>query len=247
MNEKSGFILNKFQANVTYTDKGASLQNILIQTPGSEIKRSAVVRYPSLAAIQKEMRLLEMDINIDNSYLQVKDILTFVPTLSSQPAFRNPSAKLYVNTRLRGSLSRLVIDHFRLRGLRNTNIDMSGTINNAMDAKKVNADISIRRFNTSRDDITSLAPTGAIPENISLPERMALNGRIKGGMKRLEISQLQFKDSRNTNIDIAGIVNNVTDTQNVNADITIKRFNTSRGEIIALTPAGNYPQKYHYT
>ncbi|HKG68672.1 MAG TPA: hypothetical protein VKA92_07370, partial [Segetibacter sp.] len=242
MNEKSGFILNKFQADVTYTDKGASLQNILIQTPGSEIKRSAVIRYPSLAAIQKEMGLLEMDVNIDNSYLQVKDILTFVPTLSAQPAFRNPSAKLYVNTRLRGSLSRLVIDHFQLRGLRNTNIDMSGTINNSMDAKNVNADISIRRFNTSREDITSLAPTGAIPENISLPETMALNGRVKGGMKRLEISQLQFKDSRNTNIDIAGIVNNVTDTQNVNADITIKRFNTSRGEIVALTPAGTIPK-----
>ncbi|HEX8278666.1 MAG TPA: translocation/assembly module TamB domain-containing protein, partial [Segetibacter sp.] len=111
-----------------------------------------------------------------------------------------------------------------------------------MDAKNVNADISIRRFNTSRDDIISLAPAGAIPQNISLPETMALNGRIKGGMKRLEISQLQFRDSRNTNVDIAGIVNNVTDTQNVNADITIKRFNTSRGEIIALTPAGTIPK-----
>ncbi|HEX8459970.1 MAG TPA: AsmA family protein, partial [Segetibacter sp.] len=67
LKEKSGFVLNKFETDVTYTDKGASLQNILIQTPGSEIKRSAVIRYPSLAAIQKNMGLLEMDINIENS------------------------------------------------------------------------------------------------------------------------------------------------------------------------------------
>ena len=242
MNEKSGFVLNKFQTNVTYTDKGASLQNILIQTPGSEIKRSAVIRYPSLAAIQKEMGLLEMDINIDNSYLQVKDILTFVPTLSSQPAFRNPAAKLYVNTILKGTLSHLVIDHFQLRGLRNTSIDVSGIVNNAMDAKNVNADLSIRRFNTSRDDIMSLAPAGTIPASISLPETMALNGRIKGGMQRLEIRQFQFKDSRNTNIDISGVINNATNAKNVNADINIRRFNISKGEIIALTPAGTIPK-----
>ncbi|WP_018616045.1 translocation/assembly module TamB domain-containing protein [Segetibacter koreensis] len=242
MTERSGFVLNKFQANVIYTDKGASLHDILIQTPGSEIKRSAVIRYPSLAAIQKEMGLLEMDINIDNSYLQVKDILTFMPTLSAQPAFRNPEAKLYVNTILRGSLARLVIDRFQLRGLRNTNVDVSGTVNNAMDAKNVSADLSIRRFNTSRDDIMSLAPKGSIPQNISLPETMALNGKIKGGMKRLEITQFQFTDSRNTNIDISGIINNATDTKNANADINIKRFNTSRGEIVALTPAGTIPK-----
>lgn len=158
MKEKSGFVLNKFQTNVTYTDKGVSLQDILIQTPGSEIKRSAVIRYPSLAAIQKEMGLLEMDINIDDSYLQVKDILTFVPTLAAQPAFRNPAAKIYVNTVLRGSLSRLVIDHFQLRGLRNTNVDVSGIVNNAMDAKNASADLTIRRFNTGREDIMSLVP-----------------------------------------------------------------------------------------
>ena len=242
MKEKSGFALNKFQANVTYSDKGASLQNILIQTPGSEIKRSAVIRYPSLAAIQKEMGLLEMDINIDNSYLQVKDILTFMPTLSAQPAFRNPEAKIYVNTLLKGSVNHLVVDHFQLRGLRNTNVDVSGIVNNAMDAKNANADISIRRFNTSREDIMSLAPLGTVPGNISLPETMALNGRIKGGMKRLELNQLQFSDSRNTNIDISGVINNAADTKNVNADITIRKFNISRGEIIALTPAGTIPK-----
>jgi len=242
MTEKSGFVLNKFQADVVYTDKGASLQNILFQTPGSEIKRSAVIRYPSLAAIQKQMGLLEMDINIDNSYLQVKDILTFVPTLGTQPAFKNPAAKLYVNTLLKGSLSHLIIDHFQMKGLQNTSIDVSGTVNNAMDVKNVNADMSIRKFNTSRNDIMSLAPAGTIPENISLPETMALNGRIKGGMKRLEIGQLRFTDSRNTNIDISGVINNAADTKNVNADLNIRRFNTSKGEITALTPAGTIPK-----
>jgi len=153
MKEKSGFQLDKFETDVVYTDKGASLQNILIQTPGSEIKKSAIIRYPSLAAIQKQMGLLELDLNIDNSYLQVKDILTFVPTLSAQPAFRNPASKIYLNTRMKGSLNRLNIQNFQFRGLSNTSIDIAGLVSNSMDTKNAAADLTIRRFTTSRNDI----------------------------------------------------------------------------------------------
>lgn len=242
MKEKSGFVLNKFQTNVTYTNQGASLQNLLIQTPGSEIKRSAVIRYPSLAAIQKEMGLLEMDIDIDNSFLQVKDILTFVPTLASQPAFRNPSAKIYFDSRLKGTLNRLEIQEFKFRGLSNTSLDLSGVVGNAMDAKNVTADLNIRKFNTSRGDIMSLAPAGSLPKGISLPETMALNGRIRGGMRRMEINQFQFRDSRNTIIDISGVVNNAADAKNVSADMNIRKFYTTRTEIMALAPAGSIPK-----
>ena len=242
MKEKSGFQLDKFQTDVVYTDKGASLQNILIQTPGSEIKRSAIIRYPSLAAIQKQMGLLELDLNIDNSYLQVKDILTFVPTLASQPAFRNPASKIYFNTRMKGSLDRLTIQNFQFRGLSNTSIDIAGMVSNSMDAKNASADLNIKKFTTSRNDIVSLMPPGSLPKGISLPDVINLNGRLRGGLKHLEINNFQFTDTRNTNIDLSGIVNNAADPKNVYADINIHRFSTTRSEIVALAPAGTIPK-----
>ncbi|HSU52300.1 MAG TPA: translocation/assembly module TamB domain-containing protein, partial [Segetibacter sp.] len=242
MKEKSGFQLDKFQTDVVYTEKGASLQNILIQTPGSEIKRSAVIRYPSLAAIQKQMGLLELDLNIDNSYLQVKDILTFVPTLASQPAFRNPAAKIYFNTQMKGSLNRLNIQNFQFRGLTNTSIDVAGTISNSMDTKNASADLIIRKFTTSKNDIVSLMPAGTLPKGVSLPDVVNLNGRVRGGMDHLEISNLQFRDSRNTNIELTGTINNAADPNKVYADINIQRFTISRNEILALAPAGTIPK-----
>ncbi len=242
MTEKSGFELDKFQTDVTYTDKGASLQNILIQTPGSLIKKSAIIHYPSLAAIQKQMGLLQLDVNIDNSYLQVKDILTFVPTLSSQPAFKNHEAKIYVNTQMKGSLNSLVINTFQFRGLGNTSIDVAGVINNAMDAKNASADLTIRKFNTSKNDIVSLLPPGTLPKGISLPDAVSLSGKIKGGMKQLQLENVQFHDSRNTDIDLSGTIANAADPKKVYADIVIKRFNTTRNEIMALAPAGSIPK-----
>jgi translocation and assembly module TamB len=194
-----------------------------------------------LAAIQKNMGLLEMDINIDNSYISVKDILAFVPTLSSQPAFRNPNSRLFFNTQMKGSLNRLVINALQFRGMQNTNVDISGVIGNAMDPNNVNGDLTIRRFSTSRADIISLTPPGTLPKGISLPETMSLTGRVKGGMKHVEINNLQFRDSRNTSIDLSGVIKNAADPDNLYADINIQRFNISRSEILALSPKGTIP------
>ena len=241
MQEKSGFKLNNFEADVVYTDKGASIKDLLIKTPTSEITRSAEFRYPSLAAIQKDMGLLELDVDINNSYLSVKDILTLVPAMSSQPAFKNASSKIFFNTRLKGSLNRLVIQAFQFKGLSQTNINLSGIVNNAMDPDRVSADLTINKFSTGRADIVALSPPGTLPKGISLPETISLSGKLKGGMQRLEIGRLQLTDSRNTVIDISGVINNAADPKKVNADLTINRFAINKNEILALAPPGSIP------
>lgn len=241
LQEQSGFVLNQFEADVFYNDKGATLENILIKTPRSEIKRSLVVRYPSLAAVQQNMNLLQLDVDIDNSYLHVKDILAFAPDLASQPAFNSASSRVFVNARLKGSMKRLLIDQFQLRGLNQTNIDVSGLVNNAMDPDNVSADLNIRRFSTGRSDIMALVPPGTLPNGVSLPDKLSMTGKIRGGMKRLEINNFSFRDSRNTMIDLSGTVVNAANPDKVNGNINIRRFYTTRAEIMALAPAGTIP------
>lgn len=225
MSDRSGFTLNKLQTDFQYTSHGASLQNLLIQTPGSEIKRSAVITYPSLASIQKQMGLLTMDINIDNSHIQLKDILTFVPTLAAQPAFKNPNSTLYINSRLKGSLTRLVIDYLQFRGFQNTNVDIAGIINNATDPKNVNGDLNIRKFNTSRGDILTFAPVGSIPKTITIPEAIAINGVVRGGMKNT-FADLNINTSLGS-AKVKGTIANATDPVNARyaADISTNALN----------------------
>ena len=225
MKEKSGFVLNRFQANIIYTDKGASLQNLFIETPGSLIKKSIVIHYPSLVAIQKEMGLLELNMDIDNSFIQVKDILTFVPALSEQPAFNNLSAKFFFNSKIQGSLNRVVINQLQFRGLQNTYADISGTVSNAMDAKNVRADLVIKRFSTSRADVVLLAPKGSIPTNITLPESMSLSGNVKGGMKNAEANLVLNTSLGSATVN--GTISNAADKINAlyNASISTQNLN----------------------
>jgi translocation and assembly module TamB len=241
MTEKSGFNLKTFETSFAYNNSGVSLQDILIQTPGTEIKRSAVIKYPSLTAIQKNVGLLEMDINLENSKIQVKDILTFMPALAAQPAFRNPNSVIYVNSRVRGSVARLVIDKFQFRGLQQTNIDVAGTVYGLPDPNKVSADLSIRTFKTSRGDIMSLVPPNTIPPNITIPEAMSLSGVIKGNA-----SQTYADLNLNTTLGSAKVKGTISNPTNAvsaryNATISANRLNvgaiTKNPQMVGLVTA----------
>ncbi|TDH26198.1 translocation/assembly module TamB [Segetibacter sp. 3557_3] len=225
MKEKSGFILNKFEVNFAYTDKGARLEDLLIQTPGTTIQRSAVIRYPSLASIQKNIGLLEMDIDLANTKIQVKDILLFAPQLAAQPAFSQPSQTLYVNSRISGSVARLHIDRFQASGIGNTKVDVAGYIYGLPDPKKVSADLAIRNFSTTRRDIMSFVPPNTIPNNITVPENIAANGTIKGNPAKM-LANLAV----NTSLGSVKVNGSIANTSNpkaatYNAQIAVNQLN----------------------
>lgn len=184
MSEKSGFNLKRFETNFVYTAKGAALRDLIVETPGTLLRRTAILRYPSFESLQKNIGLLEMNLDIDNSYVQVKDILTFAPQLAAQPAFRNPNTVLRINSQVTGSVSRLRIDQLQFSGLQQTRLDLSGTITGLPNPNNLYADLNIRNIQTTRADILSFAPPKSIPPNITLPNALALNGIIRGGTQK---------------------------------------------------------------
>jgi len=146
MQEKSGFVLNSLHANFLYAGNQAYLKDLGIQTPGSAIQRSLVVSYPSIEAVQKDPAKMTIDVDLSNSKIKVKDILTFAPFLSKQPAFKNSNAVLLVNSRIKGSLANLTIPVFQFSGLQTPNWICSGTIQNPTDTKKLHADLVIKKY-----------------------------------------------------------------------------------------------------
>ncbi|MEP6724583.1 MAG: translocation/assembly module TamB domain-containing protein [Bacteroidota bacterium] len=224
MQEQSGFALNSFHTNFLYAANQAWLKDLSIQTPGSSIQRSLVVSYPSIEAVQKDPSKMNIDVDLQNSKIQVKDILIFAPFLNKEPAFKNNNAVLLVNSRIKGSMANLTIPVFQFSGLQNTKMDISGTIQNATDAKKIHADLVIKNFSSSRKDIMSLVPPKTLPSNIVLPEKFSLSGKFKGGMKAIETdlklnsdlgdatvkgTASQFTDKRNALYDLAVTLNKV--------------------------------------
>ena len=84
MKEKSGFILNNFTTDFSMNPTGVSLKNLLIQTPGTEIKKEAVITYPSMAALKNDPGKLGLDIDLQNSKIALRtDAAEFMEILSA--------------------------------------------------------------------------------------------------------------------------------------------------------------------
>ncbi|HEX5026132.1 MAG TPA: translocation/assembly module TamB domain-containing protein, partial [Agriterribacter sp.] len=213
-----------------YAEKQAYLKDLYIKTPGTEIKREIAVQYQSIAAIQKNMGGLRLDADIANSKIQVKDILSFVPSLASQPAFADPTATWYINGRVKGTVADLRIPVFQISGLRDTKLDMSGSLTGLPDINKMGADLTIKNISTSKRDMDVFIPTGTIPQNITVPDQMQLSGKLNGNMGNLS-ANLVLKTTLG-NIAAKGTMRQMTDPQQSVYDVQLQSQSLDLGTIL---------------
>jgi translocation and assembly module TamB len=228
--EKSGFRLNRLETNFLFASKEAYLDDLIIETPGTRISRSVVLRYPSLDALAKNPASLRLDIDLDNSRVQVKDILTFAPQLRGQPAFANVNDVWLINGEVDGTLANLNIHPLQFRGLSNTRVDVSGTISGLPDVNKTRANLNIRNLTTNKTDLSLFIPKGALPQNITLPDAISVNGTVNGGMQDVTTNL-----NINTNLGTAtvkGRIQQATDPKAARYALNISTRSLQVGRII---------------
>lgn len=228
--EKSGFQLNALETDFLYANNEAYLRNLLLKTPGTVLRRSAAIRYPSIDALQKDIGKMQMDINLANSTIQVKDILIFAPFLDSLPALANPRSTFTIDGSITGRVADMNINKFVLRGLNNTVVDVNGKISGLPDSKKLNGNLTITNISTSRKDIELLAPKGSLPTNITLPSTLKLAGNIAGNM-----NDARADLNLNTNLGSASIngrISNPTDSIRAKYNANIITHNLDLGVIM---------------
>lgn len=228
LKEQSGFILNELQTDFLYASNQAYLKNLLIKTPGTEIKKSLVVKYPSIAAIQKDINLLQFDVDLENSRLQLKDVLTFVPDLDIPMATANDIIRL--DSRIKGTVNDLQIPVLKLTGLGNTIVDVSGSLKSVQDINNMSADLSVKNLATTRADVYNLLPKGSLPDNITLPATMSLFGNVKGNGGKLN-TDLRLQTSLG-NLDVKGYLEQISDPQKAVYDLTLQTQQLDLGTIL---------------
>ncbi|MBK6622412.1 MAG: hypothetical protein IPG32_16630 [Saprospirales bacterium] len=103
----------------------------------------------------------------------------------------------------------LHIPNLQFSGFQNTQGDLSGTLLNVTDPNLISADLTIRNFSTSLADIQFFVPPGQIPDNITLPDALSLNGTLKGGLDRAVVDLFIYSSSGDAKIN--GTITQVTD------------------------------------
>ncbi len=214
LTEKSGLNLVKFQTRFLYNDKQATLQDLLVQTDKSQIKRSVLLNYPSVESLSSKPGDVFVDANLDHCSIAAKDILLFAPQLAANLR-GNENAIFAVNARATGYLKDLSLPTVEFSGLGSTAFSISGNIKGLPEADKAVYDIKIAKLATTKNDIERLAPPKTIPDNIRIPEKLSATGYFKGTVKT-------FKTSINAR------------TSNGNADITATMSNGGKSYVATV-------------
>ena len=228
--EKSGFELNALQGEILYTSNQTYLKNLYIKTPGSEIQRSAELRYASFDALSKDFAKTIFNLNIVNTRVQVKDILLFAPQLRSNPALSNPNDVWYLNIVGNGTMNELNFQRLQFDGLKNTQLDANGTLTGLMNPKQAGGNFRINRFHTTQTDIALFTGQRLSNPQINLPEEFDIKGNISGNSGRLRTNL-----TINSTAGFIGINGSFSDFMNPNTtsyNATIKTSGLKLGSIL---------------
>jgi hypothetical protein len=183
--EKSGFRLDAFEGDFLYAANQTYIKDLYVKTPGSELKREILFSYSSHQAFTDSFQNTQMEIDIPDSYVQVKDILFFAPQLRSQSAFSNPNDVWHLNINANGNLNSMHIAALQFDGLKNTQIDAEGTLGGLTNPNMAGGTLTIRKLHTSQSDIALLTGSRLSTPQINIPETFDVRGTISGNMARL--------------------------------------------------------------
>src|SRR6186713_1551554 len=228
--EQSGFVLNELQGEFLYANTQTFVKDLVLKTPGTELKRYASLTYNSFNDLTENFPNTQIDADISNSHVQVKDILVFAPQLRSQPAFANPNAVWYINLQGNGTLQTMHIANLQFRGLKNTQIDASGSLATNNDPNKTGGTLSIRRLHTNQTDIALLTGQRLSNEQINLPEEFDAHGTIAGSINNLS-ANLTILSSVGTAI-VNGRFTNLSNPNAATYNASVKTNSLNLGYIL---------------
>ena len=183
--ERSGFELNELRSQVLYANNQAYLKDLYLKTPGTELKRHALLEYASYKALAENFERTVMDVEIVNSYIQVKDILAFAPQLRTQPAFRNPNDTWQLHLVGNGTLARLNFESLQFNGFENTQLNAEGVLAGLTDPNEAGGTFTIHRLHTTKNDL-ALFGGAALNKQFNVPASIDVNGQLSGNLSRLQ-------------------------------------------------------------
>ena len=166
--EQSGFRLDTLRTTFFYSDHRAQLNDLLLVTPGTVLRRAVRLRYDSIGGMVKDAAKTQVDLDLAGSRVKVGDILIFAPGLKSQPAFSRPDEIVQVTARATGTFDALNIQTLQCSGLRDIRVDVAGRVLHPLQTDRLWADLKVNRISGSRAALTGLLPKRTFPSSIRL-------------------------------------------------------------------------------
>ena len=226
--EQSGFTLQELKGQFLYTAKKAEARELFVKTPGTLIKHTIAISYPSLESIQKNIGLLQVNAKLPGCYIANRDILFFVPDLRQQPMFSNPATVFKINADVEGRVDRLTARVLQIQGWGHTRLDVEGTVVGLPSMDKLYGDVRINEIKTTQQDANQFLPT-ELQAQINVPAQLRLSGTARGNGQNMQTNL--HLNSSSGNVVLTGTMANYQNTQAASYNLNLQAQNLDVGYI----------------
>lgn len=182
LTEQSGLNIIELRSHLTYHNQGALLQNLYLLTPNTRIQNLLEVNYPSLAALDKEMHKMHLNINLEKSKIGMTDVFYFLPAEQRKMLEAYAKEQLEISGVIKGYLNALQLYKLSVSGLSGTNVQLSGQLKGLPDSDKLQYDLNIADFRSTFKDIAPFVPDN-VQQQVRIPDWFALSGHVSGTLK----------------------------------------------------------------
>ncbi|QNL49457.1 translocation/assembly module TamB [Olivibacter sp. SDN3] len=181
--DRSGLAINRLETDFVYTEHGATLGNLHLETPHTLIRDYVKISYASLETLADEIGALSVDANVKRSKLGMQDVVLLVPDLDTMEVMQPLLTRSFnINGRVVGRVDDLRIPNIEFSTLDQTKLQASAHIKGLPDVDKLYADLQLKNFTTGKRDLDRLIAKSMLPDSIDLPQHISLRGDFKGGM-----------------------------------------------------------------
>ncbi|ASZ10339.1 translocation/assembly module TamB [Chitinophaga pendula] len=237
LKDHSGFAVKTFRTNLLYTPQTVSLQQLLLETNKSILRKNIAVTVPSWSTIADHLDLLQINANLDSSRIALGEWLPFVPDARKNKNFAPLwNKQLAINAILKGSLGKLIIEELYLRDNEGNLIQTKGEVAHVTNMDLLQANIPALYIQTGNRAIRSWLPHGTLPDTPRLPERMSITGSFLGSMKDMQTS-IQLKSNIAT-ANLTAHLQNITDSIRATYDVSMPFFRIHPGVMLYDTAIG---------
>ncbi len=200
--DKSSFEIKKLQTLFSYTNKGASLEDLYLETPNTIIRDNISAHYPSIGNALDHPENIILDASIKNSKLGMKDVLLLVPNLDTmqimQPLLTNT---FLIDGTIKGRVENLTVPNLRVSTLGHTRLNVSGTLTGLPDLDRLQVNLNIKELTSTDGDLAHLIDKSLLPDSIELPKDIHLYGTFVGGTRNFNTDLHFTSSSGNADVD----------------------------------------------
>ena len=203
LKEKSGFVINKFRANVKFTKTEIEAANLYILTPHSSIHDYYSMRFDSLADMSDYIHKVRMYADFEQSVVSFKDIKYFAS------AIKNYTQRFLINGYVYGPVSHLQSKNIKINTGKNTKVNGAISVKGLPEIETTIFNAKLEKLKTNYEDLVNLmygldldSVATSLPVFLSNLGNVDYSGYYKGTV-------FDFDANGNVITDIGNVINDI--------------------------------------